>query len=110
MERVSHSITLTMIKDLSNKIPKETADCMEAEKKEKHRRIAVIEEAASSFPPSHCQSSWYEMLPALFIDALQVKCSSVEVHIKGKPDSAQPRSVEVVLHSWYQWTTALANA
>ncbi|XGW02668.1 hypothetical protein V3C99_014589 [Haemonchus contortus] len=98
-----------MIVALSEKIPCESREYVEAEKRARSLVVSGLEEAPAHLKPSERQKQLEGKVADLF-DALQVECRPVEVYRMGKPDSARPRLVKIVLPSRAYWRTALKNA
>ncbi|VDL82961.1 unnamed protein product, partial [Nippostrongylus brasiliensis] len=73
-ERVSDPLVLSMLKALSDKIPKELLDCIEAERRSRSIVVAGVQEAPSSHSPSQRQKQLEENI-ADILDVLEVECT-----------------------------------
>lgn len=98
-----------MLRALSDKIPKDFSDAIEAEKRARSLVISGIEEPDQSLGASEKSRFLQERVNEI-LDVLNVDCAPSEVFWMGKFDPSRKRLVKVLLPSTYYWKRALANA
>ncbi|EYB84415.1 hypothetical protein Y032_0317g2330 [Ancylostoma ceylanicum] len=98
-----------ILRALIDKLPMETTEKIEEEKRSRSIVISGLKECSPNTRPSQRQKDLEGKVTEI-LDALDMECRPVEVRRMGRLDPSRPRLVKVVFSTRQEWTHALAHA